>query len=150
MDQSIWQIPIYHGSNPLTNPNPLTSIDGFNSLAEPIQYFEGSNILTDLGSHSQHFIFFVTYKWVQPKARMLHYIRLESHVNDKHSSLLGPIISIEESVVNISFDRFNPLRNPLHYLILYKETYPKLGLILSFIPMLAKIGLLARCLSLSL
>jgi hypothetical protein len=32
-------------------------------------------------------------------ARVLHYIRLERHTSDKHSSLLDPFISYEENEV---------------------------------------------------
>jgi hypothetical protein len=45
---------------------------------------------------SQHFIFFVTYKWAQ-KARMLRYPLLERLAWDKHFSLLYPILSYEEN-----------------------------------------------------
>ncbi len=42
------------------------------------------------------FIFFVTNKWAQ-KARMLQYTRLERLPVDKHSSLLGSLVSYEEN-----------------------------------------------------
>jgi hypothetical protein len=50
----------------------------------------------DLGTYSQHFIFFVTYDWAQ-QARMLDYTWLEKLARDEHSSFLGPFISFEES-----------------------------------------------------
>ncbi len=48
--------------------------------------------------YSSHFIFFVTYEWVQI-ARMLHYTRQERLPMDKHPSLLGLFISFEENKV---------------------------------------------------
>jgi hypothetical protein len=43
------------------------------------------------GLHSQHVIFFLTYKWVQ-QARALHFKRLERHPRDKQVNLLGPFV----------------------------------------------------------
>jgi len=51
-----------------------------------------------LGLYSQHFIFFVTFYWAQ-KARVVYYTRLERLVRDKHSSLVGPLISFKRNEV---------------------------------------------------
>ncbi len=50
----------------------------------------------DQGAYSQHFIFFITCHWTK-LARVLHYTRLERLAWDKHSSLLGPLVSYEEN-----------------------------------------------------
>ncbi len=47
------------------------------------------------GTYSQHFIFFVTYKWVQFD-KVLDYNRMKRLARDKHSSLLGPFVSYKE------------------------------------------------------
>jgi hypothetical protein len=48
--------------------------------------------LLKLFIYSQHFIFFLPFKMAK-KARVLHYIRLEKLVRDKHSSLSGPCLN---------------------------------------------------------
>jgi hypothetical protein len=50
------------------------------------------------GPYSQHFIFFVTYKWAQ-QSRVLHYTVLEGVNSDKHSGLLGPFETDKENKV---------------------------------------------------
>ncbi len=42
--------------------------------------------------NSQHFIFFVTYKWAK-QVRVLHYPKQEMLARAIHSSLLGPFTS---------------------------------------------------------
>jgi hypothetical protein len=70
------------------------------SLLGPIMSYEENELLRirDLESYSQHFIFFITYKWAK-KARVLHSVRLERITSDKRSSLLGPFVSYEENNV---------------------------------------------------
>ncbi len=51
-----------------------------------------------LRPYSQNFIFFATLELAQ-KDRALHYTRLERFARDKHSSILGLIISYEENEV---------------------------------------------------
>jgi hypothetical protein len=51
-----------------------------------------------LGPYSQHFIFFLTYKWAQ-YAKLLNYTRLDGLGGDKHSSLLDSFLSYEENQV---------------------------------------------------
>ncbi len=46
------------------------------------------------GLHSQHFNFFLTYKWVQ-QARALHFKRLERHPRDKHFNLQKELMCCE-------------------------------------------------------
>jgi hypothetical protein len=48
--------------------------------------------------YSQHFILFVFYEWAQ-SARVLHYTKMQSTANDKHSSLSGLFISYKENEV---------------------------------------------------
>jgi hypothetical protein len=50
------------------------------------------------GPYSQHFLFFLTYDW-PPKARVLHYTRLQRAAIDKYFSLLGPFVSYKENAV---------------------------------------------------
>jgi hypothetical protein len=45
--------------------------------------------------YSQHYIFFVTYKWTQ-EARALHLARLEKLGCEEQSSLLGPFTGYKE------------------------------------------------------
>ncbi len=47
-------------------------------------------------------IFIVTFEWAQ-EATVLQYTRLERRARDKHSSLLGPIVSYEEDKVFVNF-----------------------------------------------
>jgi hypothetical protein len=47
--------------------------------------------------YSQHFFFFVNYKWAQ-QDRVLQYTWLERPSRYKHSSLLGPFISYKENM----------------------------------------------------
>jgi hypothetical protein len=49
-----------------------------------------------LETYSQHFIFFVAYKWAQ-QARVYNYTRLERLSSDKNSSLLGQFMSYEQN-----------------------------------------------------
>ncbi len=48
--------------------------------------------------NSQHFIFFITYKWAQ-QARELHYNRVKDLPVDKHSCLFRAFISYEQNEV---------------------------------------------------
>ncbi len=48
--------------------------------------------------YTQHFIFFVTFKYTQ-QVRVLLYTRLKKFARDKHSSLLRPFMSYEENIV---------------------------------------------------
>jgi hypothetical protein len=48
--------------------------------------------------YSQHFIFFKTYKWDQ-LTRVFYYFRLKELATDKHTSLLGPVVSCKENEV---------------------------------------------------
>ncbi len=50
------------------------------------------------GPFSQNYIFFVTYEFAK-KAGVLHYMKAEMLVSEKHTSLLGPFISYEENEV---------------------------------------------------
>ncbi len=50
------------------------------------------------GPYSQQFIFFEAYEWAQ-LVRALYYTSLEKLAIDKHSSLLGPLVSYEETKV---------------------------------------------------
>jgi hypothetical protein len=69
------------------------------SLDQFISY-EGNKVLwtQPQGTYSQHFIFFIAYKWVQ-QATVLLYSRLESLARDKRASLLDPFISYEGNKV---------------------------------------------------
>ncbi len=55
------------------------------------------------GPYSQHFTFFVSYKWAL-KARVLHYTRLERIASNKHPGLIGTIRKLKRkwSVVNMA------------------------------------------------
>jgi hypothetical protein len=48
------------------------------------------------GLYSQHFIFFVTYKWAQ-LASVLNNFRMEWLATDKRPNLLNPFVSYEEN-----------------------------------------------------
>ncbi len=50
------------------------------------------------GLYSQHFILIMTYEWAQ-EARMFHYYKLDRLARDKHSRVLGPLISFKENEV---------------------------------------------------
>jgi hypothetical protein len=52
--------------------------------------------------HPRVHIFLVTFEWAQ-EARMLQYTRFKRWAKDKHSSLLGPIVSYEEDKVFVNF-----------------------------------------------
>ncbi len=71
------------------------------SLFGPIMSYEENEVLQirDLESYSQHFIFFVTYKWAK---KLECYITLgwKGVPGDKHFSLLGPVMSYKENEVN--------------------------------------------------
>ncbi len=49
-----------------------------------------------MGPISQHSILFVPYEW-ELWARVLHYTNLERSAKNKHSSLLGQLVSHEEN-----------------------------------------------------
>jgi hypothetical protein len=49
-------------------------------------------------SYSQHFNFFITYKWVH-KGILLHYTKVERLARNEHSSLLGTFVSVEKNEV---------------------------------------------------
>jgi hypothetical protein len=53
--------------------------------------------LETLGAKSQHFIFFLTYKFLNKL--VLHYNRLEMIVKDIHTSLMDPLVSSANSEV---------------------------------------------------
>jgi hypothetical protein len=53
-----------------------------------------SGRLQQFTGDSQHFIFLLNYEWAQ-EAVMLHCTMLKRLSNDKHSSLLDPLVSFE-------------------------------------------------------
>ncbi len=59
---------------------------------------------------SQHFIFFVSYKWAQEES-VLYYTKLERVARDKHSSWLGQFVCCEEKSAQILFTTLHFLRN---------------------------------------
>jgi hypothetical protein len=68
-------------------------LPGTNTLACWGNYKENKVLqIRPLGPYSQHFIFSISYKLAQ-LAIVLHYIRLEQLARDKHSGLLGPLVT---------------------------------------------------------
>jgi hypothetical protein len=55
------------------------------------------NLCNKQNTYSQHFIFFLTYKLTNKL--VLHFIRLERLAVDKHSGLLGQLISYDENEI---------------------------------------------------
>jgi hypothetical protein len=77
-----------------TGPEKIASDKHSSILGSLISYEENKVlILQPLGSYSQNFIFFITYKWAQ-LAREFLYTRLEMLPND---CLLGPFVSYREN-----------------------------------------------------
>jgi len=73
----------------------VNSSDKHSSLLQyGIDYDRKYCLVQTPGSYSQPFILLLTYEWAH-KARVLHYIMLETLASDKHSSLLGPFLTYE-------------------------------------------------------
>ncbi len=76
-----------------TMPESFAS-EKHSSLLYPFDSYEENEVLwmQFQGSYSQHFIFFIAYKWTQ-------YTRPERLASEKPSSLLDPFDSYEENEV---------------------------------------------------
>jgi hypothetical protein len=85
---------------------PLQQESG--STAPALRFFDNFNVrFQEL--YSQHFIFFVNYKWVSYKLKqacVLLYTRLKRLASDKDGSLLGPLVSYKENEVVVNTVRW--------------------------------------------